>query len=142
MVKLSKKVVTLTLAATVVLSGGIFAATSGASSEAEKEAKFAITQYMNAVKKGDVETMAKYAKDTRYANIDEAKKDYKEIVKQNPVTKADILDVKKIDENNMLVKILLSQNHVENAEVELPMVKENGDWKIVITGQNVDANVK
>ena len=136
---LSQKIVAFTLVATVI-AGGVFASTSSASSKAEKEAKFVINKYLDAVKKGDVEEFAKYAKDTRFTNMEEAKKEYKDIVKQNPVKKAEVLEVKQVDENNMVAKVRFSQVNVVDAEVQLPMIKENGDWKIVITGQNVKAN--
>jgi Putative lumazine-binding len=138
-VKLSKKLAALTLASAVI-AVGVFASTSNASSEAEKEARFVINKYMDAVKNGDVEGIAKYAKDTRFANMEEAKKEYKDLVKQNPVKKAEILNVKQVDENNMVATVRFTQNHVEDAEIQLPMVKENGDWKIVVTGQIVEAN--
>lgn len=136
--KRSSKILTTALVAAALIAGGVFVNSTMASQDDEKMATKAVQEYVNGYKNGDIETMLKYVKDTRVTDQAELKDQYEQYVKQNKDhTALKFLSVKKMDGEKYIAMIELSSKDFKTTTVTLPVIKENGEWKIFVDGSVV-----
>lgn len=100
-----------------------------------QKAKKSITNYIDAIEKRDVDEIVKWVKDTRFTSVEQQKREYKEMFDNDPFGKAIVTDVKKVDDNNMIVSLkLIRKGSGKPQSLDLPIIKEDGQWKLLITG--------
>lgn len=133
---MKRKTVILFCAATV-LSCGLFASVNTyASTTAEEEAKNAVTQYLQSVQVGDVEGMMEYTKDLRFPDEAQKRDSYELLaLDTDAVRDLEVLSLNTIDSANMLLRIKFTSKYSGPHELELPVIKENGHWKVVVGGE-------
>ncbi|KEO82017.1 NTF2-like N-terminal transpeptidase domain-containing protein [Tumebacillus flagellatus] len=125
------------------IAGGLFlgVSKSGASSTPEQEAKQAVTRYLDAVKKGNVDEMMKSTIDKRFTD-DATKRDVYESFKNDPVQtdKTKILSINKVDNTHLTATIRISTKGTGTHDLTIPVQKDGEQWKLVIDGQEVTKN--
>lgn len=100
-----------------------------------QKAKNAVTNYIHAAEKQDVNEMMKWVKDTRFNSIEEQKREYKQMFQNDPFEKIKITGIKKVDDKNMIVSLkMIRKDNGKPQSLDLPVIKENGKWKLLITG--------
>jgi hypothetical protein len=124
------KALTFSLVVGGLLTTILLASTSAAKTS-EEEAHEVVTQYLDAVKSRNVDEMIKHVKDTRFP-VEELRKRYLEIHQENPVHTVELVELSKVSETHLLAKIRFTSNISGDQVIELPVVKENGEWKVVI----------
>jgi hypothetical protein len=127
-------------AATILAVGAVtlFAADTGiyAKQSPEEEAKSTVTKYLDAVTSGDVEQILKYVEDKRYDDDARQKEEYSKMVTNSPVSKAEILSIQQVNESEMEATIKFVEKNNKNYEISLPVQKENGQWKVIVTSKS------
>ncbi|MFC5447502.1 hypothetical protein [Paenibacillus aestuarii] len=131
------KLVTLGAAAIAVIASAIWF--SAPSSEAAipdvQAAKQSVTNYIDAIEKHDVNELIKWVKDSRFNSLEEQKTAYATMFSNDPFEKAVITTVKKVDDNNLIVSLkLIRKGNGKSQTLDLPLIKDNGSWKLYITG--------
>lgn len=134
--------IVLTIAFGLLVAGGTFVSSTVASQDVEQEVQQAVTGYINAVKTGNVDEAVKYVHDTRFPNVEATKAQYKNLFKESPMSHAEIVSIVEVDDTHAQVTIKAKTKLSGTQEVTLPVVKEDGQWKVLITGQKVDRNVE
>ncbi|ASS73770.1 hypothetical protein CIG75_01470 [Tumebacillus algifaecis] len=101
----------------------------------EKEAKQAVTHYLNAVSAGDVNEIIKYSKDERVPDDTKRKEMLEHFMQNNPVKQIQVLSVNYINEAN--INVTISGQFGDTTETKtLPLIKENNQWKVLIEDSN------
>ncbi|MGK5509858.1 Rv0361 family membrane protein [Brevibacillus formosus] len=115
----------------VLSTGGFMASKSFASASQEKEITETVHKYLDAVENRNVAVMAELTKDLRFENDKEKKKVYKSFAKHVTDVDQDSVSVEIVDDEKANVSFKYSNKHASE-EITLPVVKENGEWKILV----------
>nr|WP_087455702.1 DUF4878 domain-containing protein [Tumebacillus avium] len=125
------RIVSITLSL-VLFAVMVFITSSFVSAESEeKEAREAVELYISAVTQGDVQQIVKLSKDERETDEGQRKEWLERYVRDHPVKKFEISSFNYVDEDSSTVT--LSGQFGEFIETAtLPLIKENGQWKVLI----------
>lgn len=134
--KRSHKILSTMLIAGALFVGGAFVNSTMASQDNEKLATQTVQQYVSAFNTGDVETLAQTAKDTRFTDKSLLKYEYEQYVQRNKDrdTGLKFLSIEKADGDRFLANLELSSKEFKPTPFQLPVIKENGEWKIFVDG--------
>lgn len=134
--KRSYKILTVALVAGALISGGVFVNSTMASQDDEKMATKAVQEYVTGFKNGDIETMTKYIKDSRVTDEAQLKKKYESYVKQNKEDNSELkfVSIKKIDTEKYVASFEISSKDLKATTIQLPVIKENDEWRIFVDG--------
>ncbi|MGG4495576.1 hypothetical protein [Brevibacillus reuszeri] len=97
-------------------------------------ARTSVANYIEAIEKQDEDEIVKWVKDTRFKSEEEQKSEYKEMFKNDPFDKVVISGVKKVDDNMIVSLKLIRKGSGKRQFLDLPVIKEDGKWKILVTG--------
>ncbi|MEX1029081.1 MAG: hypothetical protein WDZ91_03420 [Paenibacillaceae bacterium] len=106
----------------------------------EQEAKKAVQNYINGIKNHDVEEILEWVVDTRFRSEVEQRKKYQELFEHSSIgiSKTKIERIEKVDENTMNVLLELSRKGSGKIHIiELPVIKSDNKWRLLITGLGV-----
>jgi hypothetical protein len=131
-------------AAVVFVIGGIAAGalynSATASPTAESEVKATVQHYFQAIKQGNVEEMMKLTDDKRFKN-DEAKRSvYSSLVRAEELQDEKITNITPISGDRINVTLHSKTKGQGIQDMTIPVVRENGEWKLLIEGQVVENN--
>src|SRR3569833_1204849 len=134
--KLSK--VAASVLALAVVVGTIYAtsASTSASQTAEQSAKDVVKQYVDAIKKGDVDTLMKITDDERYKTDAEKRMVYTALTKEE-LPKIDLISVKEEASDKVSATIRMKTKTAGTHELVFPVGKEGDTWKLVIEKREV-----
>lgn len=123
------------LAITAIVGALTFNATQ-ASQDDEKMATKAVQEYVTGFKNGDIGTMIKYIKDTRVTDPAQLKEQYEYYVKQNKDRSTDLkfVSIEKVNGERYAANFEMSSKEFKATPFQLPVIKENGEWKILVDG--------
>lgn len=126
------------LALSVTLVSGYSASVTLADSPQDKDisANEVVSKYIKAINEKKIESITDLVIDTRYSSQEDLQRDYKGMVNDNVYTEIEVKDISTIDDSNAIVHLVAERNDgLKATDIDLPLVKNNGDWKILITGQ-------
>ncbi|ARU61286.1 hypothetical protein CBW65_09980 [Tumebacillus avium] len=116
---------------------------SKASTTAEQEARYAVTQYIHALKTSDVQEIMKYTKDLRYPNESRKKQAYTNMAQDQILSDVHLISFKRTDNDEMIATLRFVSKVAGTHELDYPVIQEeNGDWKVLIEGKAVTKNNK
>jgi len=137
MMKRFKGAILVGAAVAVFLSAGWFLTTRTEASMNEQTLAYdSVNNYLRAIyERKDVNEIVKWVKDTRFSSIEQQKKEYAEMLKTDPFESAKVIGTQLVNENTFNVIVQLKRKNSDEIEtVTLPVIKENGAWKSLITG--------
>jgi dsRNA-specific ribonuclease len=137
MMKRFKSAILVGAAVAVFLSAGWFLTTRTEASMNEQTLAYdSVNNYLRAIyERKDVNEIVKWVKDTRFSSIEQQKKEYAEMLKTDPFESAKVIGTQLVNENTFNVIVQLKRKNSDEIEtVTLPVIKENGAWKSLITG--------
>lgn len=132
----STKYLTFGVTALAIATSTIWYTPSSEAAIPESQAaQQSVINYIQAVEKQDANEIVKWVKDTRFDSLEQQKKEYKEMFRNDPFEKVKVTNIKEVDDNNMIVSIKMFRKGSGKPQVlDLPVVKEDGKWKLLITG--------
>ncbi|PWK13479.1 NTF2-like N-terminal transpeptidase domain-containing protein [Tumebacillus permanentifrigoris] len=139
---LTKLLVSGALAVGIGWGGSVYA-----TQEDQKSATKMVEDYVSAFTKNDVAGMVKHVKDSRAKDSNELEAMYQQFVKQNTDEHAQLkLDgIVEASDGTYLANFQMKTDLYEKGWVQysLPLIKENGEWKIYVDGNLVvDTKIK
>ena len=132
-----KSAILVGAAVAVFLSAGWFLTTRTEASMNEQTLAYdSVNNYLRAIyERKDVNEIVKWVKDTRFSSIEQQKKEYAEMLETDPFESAKVIGTQLVNENTFNVIVQLKRKNSDEIEtVTLPVIKENGAWKSLITG--------
>lgn len=134
--KRSYKFLTTAVVAGALIAGVVFVNSTMASQDDEKMATKAVQEYVNGFKSGDIDKMTKYIKDTRVSNESQLKEKYKKYAKRNKERETNLkfVSLEQAEGDKFIANFEMSSNEFKATPFQLPVVKENGEWKIFVDG--------
>lgn len=124
----------------LIISPNIINADSPIDNEIEL-AKRSVISYIEATQSGDISEAIKWVIDTRFDTIDEQLNQYKESLTSDPFSTILIEDLVKETPSSYTVNLrLIRKDNGESNNLSLPVVNRNGQWKLLITGQETMSN--
>lgn len=113
---------------------------SEASATPEQEAKQVAKHYVDGLKSGNVDKIMQNSKDVRFKNDSERKQMYSDLANEQDVLKAEVVSVKLVDDSHANFALHAKFKSSGTQDVTLPMVKEDGNWKVVIEDIDLKKN--
>ncbi|PWK14311.1 DUF4878 domain-containing protein [Tumebacillus permanentifrigoris] len=141
---MNKKTTLLATLIAVGVAGGLYfgVSKSQASATPEQEAKQAVKQYVDGLKTGNVDKIMQYSKDVRFKNDAERKQLYSNLTNEQDVLKAEVVSVKLVDDSHATFELHAKLKSAGIQDVTLPVVKEDGTWKVVIEDIDLKKNAE
>jgi hypothetical protein len=138
-VRKSYKILTTILVAGAVIAGGGFVNSTLASQDEEKLATKAAQEYVSAFKSGNIDKLTKSVKDTRVTDQTQLKAKYEKYVKKNQDrhSKLDFVRIKDAGNGNFSATFEISSDLYKATQFDLPVVTDNGQWKVFVDGSVV-----
>lgn len=129
--KLSK--VAAAVLALAVVAGTVYATSgsTGATQSPEQIVNQVLNQYMDAIKKGDVDRLMQITDDKRYKTDDEKRMVYTALTKEEH-PKIEVVSVKEETQEKVSATIRIKTKTSGTHELVYPVVKEGDTWKLVI----------
>ncbi|MGZ4032768.1 MAG: hypothetical protein ACXVP2_11480, partial [Tumebacillaceae bacterium] len=92
-----------------------------------------------AFQSGNVDKMISNVKDTRFKDADNKKAKYINYAKANHDrhSQLKLISVEKVDANDYKANLEISSDQYQPARISLPVVNENGLWKLLVDGSVV-----
>jgi len=137
----------LFIAAVLVLAGGVLFLNRSSGSVAESDTRIAedlIHQYFKAIQNSDVDQVVSLVIDTRFKDPKEKREVYDNASLEDPLYSYRVISVVKSSEDGPYeksydVKAAISNKKNGEIEITLPVVKVNGDWKVLIQHNDIPA---
>ncbi|MDU7472318.1 MAG: DUF4878 domain-containing protein [Paenibacillus macerans] len=106
------------------------------SSKNEPNPEQVVTSYIKAIEDKNVDAVINLVKDTRYSSLQDLKQEYENMISDNVFIDIKAGNVKTVNESNAEVQLVAQRNDgLNETDITLPLIKEDGNWKILITGQ-------
>ncbi|WP_268626239.1 hypothetical protein [Paenibacillus alvei] len=120
----------------------VFPNTSKAYSANAKElAERSVSNYIKAVQTGDIIEATKWVIDSRFKAIDEQIAEYQDSLSTNPFSKVYLESiVPNSDSSFTAILNLVRKDSNELNKISLPVVNDNGEWKLLIEGTETMSN--
>ncbi|PWK14805.1 NTF2-like N-terminal transpeptidase domain-containing protein [Tumebacillus permanentifrigoris] len=133
-----KKVLTGLLVAGILAVGLSVGGSVYAAKEEQKAATQVAKDYVAAFEKHDTKSMLKYVKDTRAKEATELQAMYEQLIKENDMIhgqmKLDRVESLADGKFQAIFEMKTDLNKKGWAQYPLPMVKEDGEWKVFVDG--------
>ncbi|CAH0121066.1 hypothetical protein PAE9249_03592 [Paenibacillus sp. CECT 9249] len=112
------------------------AAVNANSVNKEEMAKQSVNNYINAIQMGDVTEAVNWVIDTRFESINEQIEQYQEAISTDPFSNASLESIVSNSDSSFTVtlKLIRKENNEVN-RVLLPVIKKEGEWKLLLDGQ-------
>lgn len=110
----------------------------------ESLAKQSVTNYIEAIQAGDINEAVNWVIDTRFDSKDDQLAQYQDASINDPFSNASIEKIEPSSDNSFIVTLNLTRKtNGELNKISLPVIESNGNWKLLIEGQETkDRNVK
>lgn len=127
--------ITLGLTTLAVFLSVSMSSVSKASIPDIQEAKISVENYIEAIENRNIDEIMNWVKDTRFNSPAQQRSQYLSMFSTDPFSNPKIINIQKIDRSTMIASIELVRKENNNSEiVKLPVIKENGSWKLLING--------